>query len=54
VHFSETYHAYNPVLRVLLEKRVHRFISRENDRVIEETLNKGIKWLRHQKGRSST
>lgn len=49
VHFTETYHAFNPVLRVLLEKRVHDFISRDNDRVIEETLAKGIRWLRRQK-----
>ena len=46
VHFTETYHAFNPVLRVLLEKRVHRFISKENDRVIGQTLDKGIKWMR--------
>ena len=54
VHFSETYHAFNPLLRALFEKRVHRFISRENDRVIEETLNKGIKWLRKQNVRPAT
>jgi len=52
VHFTETYHAYNPVMRALFEKRVHRFISKENDRVIEDTLNKGIRWLRKQSGRS--
>jgi hypothetical protein len=28
--FHETYHAYNPVLRVLLERRVHDKISRDN------------------------
>jgi hypothetical protein len=28
--FHETYHAYNPVLRALLERRVHAKISRDN------------------------
>ena len=43
IHFSETYHAYNPVLRVLLERRVHRFISRDNDRLITTAVNDGIR-----------
>ncbi|HWB67468.1 MAG TPA: SRPBCC family protein [Mycobacteriales bacterium] len=28
--FVETYHVFNPVLRRLFERRVHRFISRDN------------------------
>lgn len=28
--FVERYHAHNPVLRALFERRVHRFISRDN------------------------
>jgi hypothetical protein len=28
--FSESYHAFNPVLRALFEKRVHRFVSADN------------------------
>jgi hypothetical protein len=28
--FVETYHVVNPVMRALLEKRVHRFISKDN------------------------
>jgi len=46
IHFSESYHAFNPVLRVLLERRVHRFISRDNDRLITEAVNEGIRRLR--------
>ncbi len=46
IHFSETYHAFNPVLRVLLEKRVHAFISRDNDRLITDSVNNGIRRLR--------
>ncbi len=38
VTFVETYHAYSPVLRPLFEARVHRFISRENTRIIETVL----------------
>jgi hypothetical protein len=46
IHFSETYHAFNPVLRLLLEKRVHRFISKDNDRLITDAINGGIRRMR--------
>ena len=46
VHFSETYHAFNPLLRALLEKRVHAFISKDNDRLIQESLTTGVRYLR--------
>jgi hypothetical protein len=53
VHFTETYHAFNPVLRALLERRVHRFISKDNDRVIEAALTQGVGWLRAKKGQGT-
>lgn len=46
LHFSETYHAFNPVLRALLERRVHRFISRNNDATIGAALDDGLRMLR--------
>jgi len=46
VHFSETYEAFNPVMRALLEKRVHRFISRDNDTLIAGALAEGLRRLR--------
>lgn len=46
VHFSEKYHAFNPVLRLLLEQRVHHFISKDNDRIIKEALTTGVQRLR--------
>jgi hypothetical protein len=46
VHFRETYHAFNPILRWLLEKRVHAFISRDNDRVIKESIENYVRRLR--------
>lgn len=46
IHFSETYHAFNPVLRLLLERRVHRFISAGNDRLIANAVNAGLKAMR--------
>ena len=46
VHFSETYHAFNPIMRALLEKRVHAFISKDNDKLIKDSLTKGVKSLR--------
>jgi hypothetical protein len=46
IHFTETYHAFNPVLRVLLEKRVHDFISRDNDTLIAGAVEQGLRRLR--------
>jgi hypothetical protein len=36
--FHETYHAYNPALRALLERRVHAKISRDNLSTYEHAL----------------
>ena len=49
IHFEETYHAFNPVLRTLLERRVHRFISRNNDSLIRDSINRGLRALREQR-----
>jgi len=46
IHFTESYHAFNPVLRVLLERRVHHFISKDNDRLIAAAINDGLAKLR--------
>ncbi|HXX90307.1 MAG TPA: SRPBCC family protein [Acidimicrobiales bacterium] len=46
IHFRETYHAFNPVLRLLLERRVHRFVSRDNDRIITAAVNRGLEHMR--------
>jgi hypothetical protein len=46
VHFRETYEAFNPILRALLERRVHRFISRDNDRVMKAAIERGIQAMR--------
>jgi hypothetical protein len=54
IHFTETYHAYNPVLRALLERRVHRFISKDNDRLITTAINGGIRRLRAAQGSDPT
>ena len=53
MHFSETYHAFNPLLRVLLEKRVHAFISKDNDRLIKESLTKGVRLPAQGQGQGS-
>ncbi len=46
VHFRETYHAFNPVLRLLLERPVHRFISRDNDKKIKSAIEQGVAAMR--------
>ncbi len=42
VFFRETYEARNPLMRLLLEKRVHDFISKDNDQLIEASLLKTL------------
>jgi hypothetical protein len=46
VHFRERYHVFNPVMRRLLERRVHRFISKDNDTVIKAAVEQGLRRLR--------
>ncbi len=46
LHFTETYHAFNPILRALLEKRVHHFISKDNDKLIKSSVNAGLAAMR--------
>jgi len=52
VHFRETYEAFNPLLRALLEKRVHRFISRDNDKLIEASIVRSLERRRRKRAES--
>jgi hypothetical protein len=52
VHFRETYHVFNPVMRALLERRVHRFISKDNDVLIKAAIETGVAMMR--KARQAT
>jgi len=47
VSFRETYDVFNPVLRRLLERRVHRFISKDNDILMKRAVEEGV---RRQRG----
>ncbi len=49
IHFKETYYAFNPVMRLLLERRVHDFISKGNDVEITKAVNGGLRWLRSKR-----
>lgn len=53
VHFRETYEAFNPLLRVLFERRVHHFISRDNDRIMQAAIEKGVGMMRARRGLAS-
>jgi hypothetical protein len=46
IHFRETYHAFNPVMRRLLEARVHRAISGGNDATLTSAIQGGIQAMR--------
>jgi hypothetical protein len=52
ITFEETYQAYNPWMSRLLEKRVHAFISADNQRLIKMALDQGIPYLRSRRSRS--
>lgn len=42
VEFGESYHAFNPLMRALFEARVHRFISKDNDRLVQSAVEQGV------------
>jgi hypothetical protein len=48
IHFTEEYEAFNPVMRRLLEKRVHAAISQSNDEILAK-IEGGIRWHRRRK-----
>jgi cyclopropane-fatty-acyl-phospholipid synthase len=54
VHFRETYHVFNPLLRWLLEARVHRFISKDNDRLMQAAVERGVEALRRARAGAGT
>ena len=48
MHFEERYHAFNPVMRRLLERRVHQAISRSNDVIIASSITAGVRAMRQR------
>ena len=50
--FIEEYEAFNPIMRVLFEKRVHEGLSKDNDTILA-ALNGGLKWHRKRKAREA-
>ncbi len=53
VHFTEKYEAFNPVMRALFEKRVHRSLSRDNDTILA-ALEGGVRWHRKRRARGES
>ena len=54
VSFGETYHAFNPLLRILLERYVHDFISKDNDQLIRTAVEEGVARQRARAQRDDT
>jgi hypothetical protein len=46
VHFVERYHVFNPLMRLLLERRVHHFISKDNDQLVREGIVRALERTR--------
>jgi hypothetical protein len=51
VYFREQYHVFNPVMRWLLEERVHRFLSKDNDVLVKAGIEKGLEASRAREQR---
>jgi len=51
VHFRETYHVFNPVMRFLLEKRVHRAISKDNDKKMKQAIEGGLRAMARRRAK---
>jgi len=38
----ERYHVVNPLMRLLLERRIHHFISKDNDRLVRQGIEQAL------------
>jgi hypothetical protein len=45
IHFRETYHVFNPIMRFFLERIVHKAISKDNDQKMQQGIEGGLKAL---------
>jgi len=52
VTFVEEYEAFNPIMRVLLEKQVHNRLSNDNDTILA-ALEGGLRWHRKRRARAA-
>jgi hypothetical protein len=50
IHFRESYEAFNPIMRVLLERVVHQRLSRDNDSILA-AIEGGVRWHRRRRAR---
>jgi hypothetical protein len=48
IHFQETYHVFNPITRFFLEKKVHKFISKDNRRKTRIAIEHGLRTGAHK------
>jgi hypothetical protein len=44
----ERYHVFNPVMRLLLEQKVHHFISKDNDKLVKAGIERGLAAAKQQ------
>jgi len=49
IHFRETYHVFNPIMRFLLEKKVHRAISKDNRKKMQIAIEYGLRSGAHKR-----
>jgi len=48
IHFRETYHVFNPILRFFFEKKLHKAISKDNRRKMRITIEQGLRTGAHK------
>jgi hypothetical protein len=49
IHVRETYHVFNPIMRFLLEKKVHRAISKDNRKHMQIAIEYGLRTGAHKR-----
>lgn len=52
VSFGERYHAVNPLVRRLVERRVHDFITADNERIMRNAVESGLRAMRRRDHRT--
>lgn len=53
VHFGETFFAFNPIVRFFLQGYTHRFISKDNDRLVKTGVEQGVAAIRASRARKA-
>jgi hypothetical protein len=54
IHFRETYHVFNPIMRFFLERIVHKAISKDNNQKMQQGIEGGLKARERKREKQAT